>query len=76
MNGSDQTCFTYDVTYANIKVLAKKIVSDKVSRDRAHQIAIISKYDGCQKELASMGNKFLIKKIGSGERENVNEVLA
>lgn len=49
------------MTYANIKVLAKKIVSDKVSRDRAHQIAIISKYDGCQKELASMGNKFLTK---------------
>ena len=62
MNGSDQTCFTYDAAYANSKVLAKKIVSDKVFRDRAHQTAINSKYDGCQKELASMGNKFLTKK--------------
>ena len=42
MNGSDQTCFTYDAAYANSKVLAKKTVSDKVFRDRAHQIAIYS----------------------------------
>ena len=54
----------------------KRTVSDKILKDRAYEIAINPKYDGYQRELASMVYKFLDKKIESGAGVSVNKVLA
>ena len=65
--------------YAGSK--SKRIVSDKVLKDRAYEISLYHKYGGYQKWLASVVYKFFDKKTRSGERMtqktgvNVNEVL-
>ena len=45
-------------------------------KDRAYEIVINPKYDGYQKELASMVYKFFDKKTGLGVKASVNEELA
>ena len=62
--------------YANSKDLAKGTASDKVFKDRAYEFALNPKYDGYQRGLASVVYTFFDKKIGSGTKANVNEVLA
>ena len=55
------------MAYGGFKDLAKRTTSDKVLRDKAFNIAKNSKYDGYQRELASMVYKFFDKKsTGSG----------
>ena len=46
------------MSYGNFKDLAKRTASDKVLRDKAFNIAKNRKYDGYQRGLASMVNKF------------------
>ena len=46
--------------YAGSK--SKRIVSDKVLKDRAYEISLYHKYGGYQKWLASVVHKFLIRK--------------
>ena len=46
----------------NINILTIRTKSDKVLREKAFEITINSKYDGYQRELASMVYTFLIKK--------------
>ena len=41
----DETCFTHDAAYSHCKDLAKTIVSDKILKDRAYEVAINFKYD-------------------------------
>ena len=55
------------MAYGKSKDLAKRTQSDKVLRDKAFKIASDLKYDGYQRELASMVYKFSDKKSsGSG----------
>ena len=49
------------MAYGDFKDLAKRTASDKVLRDKAFNIAKSPKYDGYQRELASMVYNFLIK---------------
>ena len=49
--------------YGDYKDLAKRAASDKVSRDRAFNIAKNLKYNGYQRGLASMVYNFLIKSL-------------
>ena len=46
------------MAYGNFKDLAKRTAADKVLRDKAFNIAKDPKYDGYQRELASMVYKF------------------
>ena len=63
----DKTCFQHDMAYGKSKGLAKRTQSDKVLRDKAFKIASDPKYDGYQRELASMVYKFFDEKSsGSG----------
>ena len=64
----------HDAAYSDSKDLAKRTISDKILKDRAHEIAKIHNYDGYQRTLASMVYKFFDKKTGSGI--SVNEQLA
>ena len=61
-NELDKACFQHDMTYADFKDLAKRTAADKVLRDKAYNIAKDPKYDGYQRELASMVYKFFHKK--------------
>ena len=60
-NEIDKACFQHHMTYGKSRGLAKRTQSDKVLRDKAFKIASDPKYDGCQRGLASMFHKFLIK---------------
>ena len=51
-----------------------RIISDKILKDRAYEIATNPKYDGYQRVLASTVDKFFVKKTGPGV--SVNEELA
>ena len=61
-NKLNKTHFAHDTTYSVSKVLAKRTISDKILKDGTYEIAIICKYDGYQRSLASIINRFLIKK--------------
>ena len=47
--------------YGDFKDLKRRTASDKILRDKAFNIAKNPKYDGYQRDLASMVYKFLIK---------------
>ena len=51
------------MAYGDFKDLNRRAASDKISRDKAFNIAKNPKYDGYQKDLASMVYKFFDKKI-------------
>ena len=62
------------MAYGDFKDLAKRTAADKVLRDKAFKIASDKKYDGYQRELASMVYKFFDKKSqGSGFANNNNK---
>ena len=63
----DKTCFQHDMAYGKSKDLIKTTQSDKVLKDKAFKIASNLKYDGYQRESASIVYKFFNKKSkGSG----------
>ena len=60
-NELDKACFQHDMAYGDFKDLARRTASDKLLRDKVFNIAKNPKYDGYQRGLASMADKFLIK---------------
>ena len=60
------------MAYGKSKDLFKRTQSDKVLRDKAFKIASDLKYDGYQRELASIVYKFFDKK-SKGRRITTNE---
>ena len=50
----DKPCFAHDAAYSDSKDLTKRTISDKILKDRAHEIARNRNYDGYQRALASM----------------------
>ena len=66
-NELDKACFQHDMAYGDFKDLKRRTASDKILRNKAFNIAKNPKYDGYQRELASMVYKFFDKKSkGSG----------
>ena len=61
-NELDKACFQYDMAFGNSKDLTRRTASDKTLRDKTLKIAIIPKYDGYQRGLASMVYNFFDKK--------------
>ena len=53
-NQLDKVCFQHDMDYGFFKDLNRRTAADKVLRDKAFNIAKVSKYDGYQSGLASM----------------------
>ena len=69
MNELDKACFTHDATYSDSKDLTKRTVADKILKNKAFDVAKDSKYDGYQRGLASMVDKFFDSKVsGSGPK--------
>ena len=53
-NELDKSCFTYDAVYSERNDLAKRTISDKILKDRAHEITRNCGYDGYQTALTSI----------------------
>ena len=64
-NDLDKAWFQQDSAYSDSKNLIKRTKSDKILRDKAFNIAKSPKYDGYQRGLASMVDKFFDKKSSS-----------
>ena len=62
-NELDKACFQHDMAYGDFKDLAKRTAADKILRNKAFKIANDQKYDGYQRELASMYISFMIKSL-------------
>ena len=60
-NELDKACFQHDMAYGDSKDLKRRTQSDKVLKDKAFAIESNPKYDGYQRELASIVYKFLIR---------------
>ena len=60
-NELDKACFQHDSAYADHNDLINRTKSDKVLRDKAHDIASNPEYDGYQRGLASIVYKFFDK---------------
>ena len=52
-----KVCFTHNAAYPDSEDL-DRLISAKILTDRAYEIAINSKYVGCQRELANMTHIF------------------
>ena len=73
-NELDKACFQHDAAYSDSKDLVKRTQSDKVLKDKAFTIANNPKYDGYQRELASMVYRFFGKKSkGTGIKNEIRE---
>ena len=73
-NELDKACFQNDAAYSDSKDFVKRTQSDKIFKDRAFKSANNPKYDGYQRGLASMVNKFFDKKSkGSGIKNDIKE---
>ena len=53
-NELDKARFQHDMAYGNFKNLPRRTASDKVLSNKAFNIAKYSKYDECQRSLASV----------------------
>ena len=60
-NELDKACLQH-MSYVDFKDLARRTSSDKLLCNKAFNIAKNPKYDGCQRDLASMVYKFFDKK--------------
>ena len=61
-NELDKVRLQHDMAYGDFKGITKRTAPDKVSRDKAFNIAKNPKYDGYQRGLASMVYKCFEKK--------------
>ena len=76
-NELDKDCFQHNMAHRKSKHLTKRTQSDKVLRATAFKIPSDPKYDGYQRELASMVYKFFDKKSNrSGADAEPNYQLA
>ena len=74
-NELDKARFTHDAAYSDSKGLTKRTIADKILRNRAFNIAKDPKYDGYQRELASMIYKIFDKKSKGSGAKHVNTKL-
>ena len=65
-NELDKACFQHNMAYGDFKDLARRTASDKILRDKAFNIVKNPKYDGYQRELASIVYKFFDKQSAGG----------
>ena len=69
-NELDKNCFRHDAACSDNKDLTKRTISDKILKDRAHEIVRNLECHGNQRPLASMVYKIFDKKTRSGVSVN------
>ena len=73
-NELDKACFQHDIARGKYKDLERRTQSDKVLKDKAFIVTKNPKYDGYQRGLASMVDKFFDKKSkGAGIKNEVKQ---
>ena len=73
-NELHKACFQHDMAYSKYKDLEKITQTDKALRDKAFENENSTKYDGCQRGLASMVYNFFDKKSkGAGIKNEIKE---
>ena len=65
-----KACFAQDAAYSDSKDLIKRTVADKILKNKAFDIAKDKKYDGYQRGLASMVDKFFDSKVASPDKKS------
>ena len=61
-NELSKSCFQHDMAYKDFKDLPRRLASDQVLRDKAFNVVKTPKYNGYQRGLASVVNRFFEKK--------------
>ena len=74
-NELDKACFQHDMAHGDFKDLSKRTIADKLLRDKAFKIVSDRKYDGYQRELASMVYKLFDKKSKGCSIDNNNNAI-
>ena len=69
-NQLDKACSQHDMAYGDFKDLNRRTASDKLLRDKAFNMTNFLKYDGYQRELASMVHKFVNERSSSAATKN------
>ena len=70
----DKACFQHDMAYGDFEDLKRRTRSDNVLKDQAFEIVNNPKYDGYQRGLASMDDKFFDKKLkGAGIKNEIKQ---
>ena len=69
----DKACFQYVMAYVDFKDLAKRTASEKVLLDQVFNIAKNTKYDGYERDLASMRYKSFNKTYTAGAVRRLNK---
>ena len=64
-NELDKACFQHDMAYGDFKDLTRRKTSDKILHDKALNLAKNPKYDGYQRDFASMVYKLFDKKTSA-----------
>ena len=73
-NELDKACFQHNSAYEDHKDLINRTKSDKFLRDKAYDIPNNPEYDGYQRGLTSMVDKFFDKSsIGSGIKKDTTK---
>ena len=70
-NELDKACFVHDAAYSDSKDLTKRIVPDKILKNKVFDIPKDPKHDGYQRGLASMVYKFFDSKVASPDKKSV-----
>ena len=70
-NELDKACFVHDAAYSDSKDLTKRTVADKISKNKAFDVAKDPKYNGYQRGLTSMVYKFFDSKVASPDKKSV-----
>ena len=70
-NELNNACFVHDAAYSDSKDLTKRTIADKILKNKAFNIAKDPKYDGYQRQLASMVYKFFDSKVASPDKKSV-----
>ena len=71
-NELDRACFQHGMAYEDFKDLTRRTAFDRTLRDKTFNIAKNPKYDGYQRDLASMIYTFFDKKTFSSDIKNEN----
>ena len=71
-NELDKACFQHDVAYGDFKDLKRRAACDTILRDKAFNVAKNPKYDGYQRELASVVYKIFDKNSTSLSDKSVS----
>ena len=68
----DKACFKHDAAYEKYKDVENRLISDQKLRSSAYDIASNPKYDGYQRDLASIVYKFFDSKVAPLDKKTMS----